>query len=158
MCLGGRIHGRCCPPKPVAVAPEPVRFDLYRKLIKKVIVPLTGANASVRVIDYTAEVTIKQRYENQEKDPIEAVYEFPLDPEAAVVDFYAEIDDKRIVGTIKEKEKAKDTCRSFYFQNDLLLDDDAIASGHGAYLLEKKGTNHIRHFSFVFRRFKHLLC
>ena len=84
--------------------------------------PLLGANATVKVVDYTAEVTIKQRYENQEQDPIEAVYdfilrihlrlryEFPLDPEAAVVDFYAEIDDKKIIGTIKEKEKAKDIC------------------------------------------------
>ena len=74
------------------------------------IVPLIGASASVKVIDYTAEVTLQQRYENQEQDPIEAVYEFPLDPEAAVVDFYAIVDDKKIIGTIKEKEKAKDTC------------------------------------------------
>jgi hypothetical protein len=52
-------------------------------------------------------------------------YEFPLDPKASICDFYAEIDDKKVVGQIKEKEAAKDTY------------DDAIASGHGAYMLEQ---------------------
>ncbi len=59
MCLGGRIHGRVCCKKQQQ---EP-----------EVIVPLTGARGSVKIVDFIAEVTIKQRFENQEKDPIEAV-------------------------------------------------------------------------------------
>ncbi len=46
-------------------------------------------------------------------------YEFPYDPRASITEFYAEIDDKKVIGTIKEKEEAKDEY------------DDAIASGHG---------------------------
>jgi hypothetical protein len=74
----------------------------------------------------------------QKKNPIEAVYEFPLDPKASVSGFWAEIDGNRIDGIIKvklhlnlraypiqEKEEAKNVY------------DDAIASGHGAYLLEE---------------------
>lgn len=34
----------------------------------------------MNIKDFTAEVLIDQRFENTEKDPIEAVYEFPVDP------------------------------------------------------------------------------
>jgi hypothetical protein len=71
------------------------------------------------------QVTIKQRYENKESDPVEAQYDFPLDSRACVTQFWAEIDGKTIMGSIKEKEKAKE------------IYDDAIASGNGAYLLEQ---------------------
>ena len=57
--------------------------------------------------------------------PIEAVYEFPLEANASVCGFVAEIDGQRIVGTLKEKE----TAREEY--------DEAIAAGDGAYLLEQ---------------------
>lgn len=36
--------------------------------------PLTGVQTEVKIVDFTAEVTIHQRFENQENDPIEAVY------------------------------------------------------------------------------------
>jgi Ca-activated chloride channel homolog len=71
-------------------------------------------------------VIIKQRYRNQEQQPIEGVYEFTLDPNASIYNFWAEIDGKKIVGKIEEKEKAINKY------------DDAMASGHGAYLLEQK--------------------
>ncbi len=48
-----------------------------------------------------------------------------MEGRASVCKFWAEIDDKKIIGTIKEKEKAKE------------IYDDAISSGHGAYLLEQ---------------------
>lgn len=77
-------------------------------------------------------VVIKQRYENIEKNPIEGVYEFDLDSKASVYDFWAEIDGKQVIGTIKEKEKAIETY------------SDAIASGHGAYLLEETEENKLK--------------
>ena len=92
----------------------------------------------VSIVDYTAEVTIRQRFENVEKDPIEAVFEFPVEPKVSPISsllrnvpfnaiylqfsvcrFRAEIDGKVIEGQIKEKEKAKNQY------------DDAVASGHG---------------------------
>ena len=42
--------------------------------------PLTGVKTEIKIVDFTAEVTIRQRFENIESDPIEAVYEFPVDP------------------------------------------------------------------------------
>ena len=42
-------------------------------------VPLTGVSVKANVIDLVAEVTIEQRYVNNEKQPIEAVYKFPID-------------------------------------------------------------------------------
>ena len=44
------------------------------------IVPLTGVKTEIKIVDFTPEVTIRQRFENIESDPIEAVYEFPVDP------------------------------------------------------------------------------
>ncbi len=67
MCLGGRIHGRCCQ-QPLQPLPQPVEE-------REVVVPLTGARGYVKIVDFIAEVTIKQRFENQEQVPIEAVYE-----------------------------------------------------------------------------------
>jgi hypothetical protein len=49
MCLGGLLHGRCCD--------EVVKED--------VIVPLIGASAVVTIVDFVAQVVIKQRYENK---------------------------------------------------------------------------------------------
>lgn len=56
---------------------------------------------------------------------IHYIYEFPLEEKAAVSDFYALVDGKKIQGKIKEKKKAQEEY------------DDAIASGHSAYLLEE---------------------
>eukprot|EP01113_Clastostelium_recurvatum_P011179 TRINITY_DN1563_c2_g1_i5.p1 TRINITY_DN1563_c2_g1~~TRINITY_DN1563_c2_g1_i5.p1 ORF type:complete len:1057 (+),score=336.60 TRINITY_DN1563_c2_g1_i5:93-3173(+) len=115
MCLGGYIMGRpCCPPD------QPIRPTQ-----KEVPVPLVGVLTTVNIIDFTAEVTLKQRYENVENDPIEAVYHFPLQENASVCHFEAFIDGKIVEGLVKEREQA----RNEY--------DDAIASGHGAYLLEE---------------------
>ena len=49
-------------------------------------------------------------------------YTFPIAPNSAVCGFSAEIEGKRIVAEVKETEEAKDAY------------DDAISSGHGAYL------------------------
>ena len=46
---------------------------------------------------------------NKSPKPIEAVYQFPVDPAAAVVGFVAEIDGKRIVAQCMEKKKAQAT-------------------------------------------------
>ena len=51
MCLGGRIHGRCC--------------DGPKVIKPNVTVPLIGASSKVTVMDFVAQVELKQRYENQ---------------------------------------------------------------------------------------------
>jgi len=88
-------------------------------------VPLAGVRVEAEVFGLFARVEVTQRFVNREAVPIEAVYTFPLDEGAAVCRFEAVIDDTLVVGQIKEREAAFDTY------------DQAIASGHGAYLIDQ---------------------
>lgn len=49
------------------------------------------------------DVTIKQIFRNDETVPIEAVYYFPIETQAAVYAFVARIDDRQISAQLKEK-------------------------------------------------------
>jgi Ca-activated chloride channel family protein len=89
-------------------------------------VPLLGVNVEAEVKDLASRVVMTQRYRNQETNPIEAVYVFPLEEGAAVSGFEAIIDGVHVVGAVQEREKAFDTY------------DDALAGGHGAYLLDQE--------------------
>lgn len=83
MCLGGGLW--CCddnynPPFPWH-APRPINVNPYipppaKKEPKPI--PLTGVIVSVKVVDFCAEVTLQQRYENVENITIEATYLFLL--------------------------------------------------------------------------------
>jgi len=89
-------------------------------------VPLLGVRVEAEIKDYAARVVLVQRYRNDETQPIEAVYKFPLDEAAAVCAFEATIDDRRVVGQVEEREKAFEKY------------DEAMAAGHGAYLLDQE--------------------
>ncbi len=89
-------------------------------------IPLQGVSVEAKIRDFCSRVTVTQRYRNQESDPVEAVYVFPLDETAAVCGFEALIDEVHVVGEVMEREKAFETY------------DDAIAEGHGAYLLDQE--------------------
>lgn len=71
------------------------------------------------------QVTVLQEYVNNSMYPVEAKYVFPLGDGAAVCGFEAFINDKHIVGEVKEKE----TAHREYKQ--------AISEGHGAYLMDQ---------------------
>eukprot|EP00005_Dracoamoeba_jomungandri_P004866 CAMPEP_0174252268 /NCGR_PEP_ID=MMETSP0439-20130205/1812_1 /TAXON_ID=0 /ORGANISM="Stereomyxa ramosa, Strain Chinc5" /LENGTH=865 /DNA_ID=CAMNT_0015332783 /DNA_START=43 /DNA_END=2640 /DNA_ORIENTATION=- len=86
-------------------------------------VPLKSVSVDAKIQDYSCEVTINKRFVNTNKQPIEAVYQFPLDAQNTVCGFVAVVDGKVIKGQCEEKEEAMD------------MYDDAIASGGGAYLL-----------------------
>jgi len=88
-------------------------------------VPLVGISVEAQVKDFCTRVVVTQRYRNDESQPIEAVYVFPIDEGAAVCGFEALIDDVLVVGEVQEREKAFEKY------------DDAIAAGHGAYLLDQ---------------------
>lgn len=89
-------------------------------------IPLEGVTIDAEIRDFCSRVTVTQRYRNQEESPIEAVYVFPLDERAAVCGFAALVDGVEIVGEVKEREEAFDRY------------DDALAEGHGAYLLDQE--------------------
>lgn len=88
-------------------------------------VPLEDLHIKGKIIDFVAQVFVFQTYTNQSPVPIEAKYIFPLDEKAAVCGFEAYINEKHIVGEIKEKEAAHREYR------------EAISQGHGAYLMDQ---------------------
>ena len=88
--------------------------------------PLEGVSVEATIRDYGARVVVSERYRNLESRPIEAVYKFPLDEGAAVCGFEAEIDGRRLSGRVEERENA------------FAVYDDALAAGHGAYLLDEE--------------------
>jgi hypothetical protein len=89
-------------------------------------IPLVGVTAEAWIRDYACRVVLTQRFRNDETQPLEAVYKFPLDEGAAVTGFEIEIDGERLVGRVEEREKAFETY------------DEALAAGHGAYLLDEE--------------------
>ncbi|CAH1271034.1 VWA5A [Branchiostoma lanceolatum] len=88
-------------------------------------VPLKEIDVHVDIIGYVSNVTSSLEYHNEEDNPIEAVFVFPLDESSAVYKFEALIEGRRIIGKVKEKQKAREEY------------DDAIASGEGAFLFEE---------------------
>ena len=101
-----------------------VRFGLVQKENGSR-VPLESIKIKVDVQGFTAHVLATMKYSNKESNPIEAIFIFPLDEQAAVCGFQATIDGRTIVAEVQEKQEAQDTY------------DDAISSGHSAFLLEE---------------------
>ena len=88
-------------------------------------VPLKRINVEATIRSFAADVTITQVFRNDETKPIEAVYCFPIEEQAAIYSFVARIDDREIVAQLKEKKEAQQEY------------NDALQQGHGAYLLEQ---------------------
>ncbi len=92
-------------------------------------IPLEGVRIDARLEGLATEVTVAQRYRNRETVAVEAVYVFPLEEGAAVCGFEARIGDRVIRGRVEEREKA------------FAIYDDAMAKGHGAFLLDQERPN-----------------
>ena len=73
----------------------------------RVPVPLKKVQLRAKLVDFIAEVNIIQDYVNQEANPIEVIYSFPVEESAAIIGFEASINGHVIVAQVKEKEKAK---------------------------------------------------
>ncbi|CAF1500718.1 unnamed protein product, partial [Didymodactylos carnosus] len=70
-------------------------------------VPLRNVSVEAWIDMFAADVTLTQVYVNQEESPIEAIYVFPIEENAAVYSFTAQIDDRTITAVIKEKKTAE---------------------------------------------------
>jgi Ca-activated chloride channel family protein len=95
----------------------------------QVSIPLQGVRIEACLTGLGSEVTVTQRYTNLETVDVEAVYVFPLEEGAAVCGFTARIGDRLIRGRVEEREKAFEVY------------DDAMAAGHGAFLLDQERPN-----------------
>jgi Ca-activated chloride channel family protein len=92
-------------------------------------IPLEGVRIDARLTGACLEVTVTQRYTNRERVPVEAVYVFPLDEAAAVNGFAALLGTNLVRGTVEQREEA------------FARYDDAMADGHGAFLLDEERPN-----------------
>ncbi len=92
-------------------------------------IPLKGVEVEGEVLGAHARVRVRQRYCNERRTALEAVYTFPLPADATLTAFAMTCDGRRLDGTVKEREAA---FRAY---------DDALVAGHGAALLEQERPN-----------------
>lgn len=72
-------------------------------------VPLKKIDTQVSIYGFIANVTSDLHYVNEADESIETEFVFPLDSDAAVYKFEAEIDGKTIVAEVQEKSQARAT-------------------------------------------------
>lgn len=70
-------------------------------------IPLKRIKIQATIRSFAADVTITQVFRNDETIPIEAVYCFPIEEQAAVYAFRARINDRKIIARLKEKKSAE---------------------------------------------------
>ncbi|CAF1042700.1 unnamed protein product [Rotaria sordida] len=100
---------------------DDVNSDQFQSLY----VPLKKVYIETTIHSFAADVTIIQVFRNDENKPIEAIYCFPIEEQAAIYSFVARINDREIIAQLKEKKVAQKE----YVQ--------ALRENHGAYLLEQ---------------------
>ncbi|KAJ6246470.1 von willebrand factor a domain-containing protein 5a [Anaeramoeba flamelloides] len=71
------------------------------------LVPLKGISVTSSIKDFVAEVSIAQKYQNNEDNPIETLFVFPLDSKSAVISFEVFMKGKKLVGKIEGKARAQ---------------------------------------------------
>ena len=67
--------------------------------------PLKQIEVDIKIIGFVAEVTSSLLYSNNEDNPVEAQFTFPVDDGSAVFRFEAEIEGRHIVAEIQEREQ-----------------------------------------------------
>jgi Ca-activated chloride channel homolog len=92
-------------------------------------IPLRAVALRGEVIGGHARFTVEQRYENVERQAIEAIYAFPLPSDATVSGFVLEAAGRRIEGVVKARDEAFESY------------DRALLAGHGAALLDQERAN-----------------
>ncbi|XP_069496721.1 von Willebrand factor A domain-containing protein 5A-like [Ambystoma mexicanum] len=97
--------------------------------ISKSPVPLKSISVDVQVKGFVADVSATLKYKNEEQNPLEAVFVFPMDDDSAVYSFEATVEGKTIVAEIQEKKQAQETY------------DEAISQGQEAFLLEEDSSS-----------------
>ena len=117
------------PPYGLFMASGPVPSGAPITTTRDKTIPLAGVRCRCLLLDTVAEVQLTQRYKNTDTNPIEAVYVFPVDDRAAISGFTARVGDKLVHGVVQKKKEAREEY------------DDALSSGHGAYLMESQSND-----------------
>jgi len=73
--------------------------------------PLVKTSIKANVVGCIASVDVSQRFENPNREPVEATYTFPLPANAAVCDFVMSIGTRHIRGVIRPRREAEQIYR-----------------------------------------------
>jgi len=87
-------------------------------------IPLQAVNVSVQMHDALSIICVRHTYRNLEKDPIEAVFTFPVPLDGIILDVTITLGDKVKTGTVVEKKQAEERY------------EEAITDGDAAILLQ----------------------
>ncbi|EMP41885.1 von Willebrand factor A domain-containing protein 5A [Chelonia mydas] len=90
-------------------------------------VPLRSGSVTVLIRGFVADVGCELLYRNDEPGPVEAVFVFPVDAEAAVSPPQARLGGACIEAQLREKKQAQE------------LYGDALAGGQSSFLLQQEG-------------------
>ncbi len=96
---------------------------------EKTPLPLEHTDVKADITGFVARVEVKQIYSNPSKNPLEAIYVFPLPENSAVDDMRIRIGDREIRAEIKKRDDARKTYET------------AKQQGHTAALLEQERPN-----------------
>lgn len=78
-------------------------------------VPLKQVNIKSIIRSFAADVTIKQIFRNDKHTSVDVIYYFPIEEQAAIYNFTAQIDKREIIVELK---KRKDFQKNFLFKQD----------------------------------------
>ncbi len=88
--------------------------------------PLTRAHVEVLAAEGLARLVLRQRFDNPHDVPLEITYSLPLPAEAAVSGFAFTLGERRIVGEVDKRRKARERY------------EEALVMGHTAALVEQE--------------------
>ncbi len=91
--------------------------------------PLEHTDVRAEISGFVSRVTLTQRFGNASKEPVEAIYVFPLPDRAAVDRMTMKVGDRTVIGKVKRREEA----RAIY--------DAARNAGKAASLLDQERPN-----------------
>ncbi len=116
----------------VAPLPNPTPGSLVMRDSKGQVIgvcPLQHTDVQANIAGFVARVRVKQEFRNLAKEPVEAIYTFPLPDDASVDDMAMRIGDRLIVADIKKREEATQIYQA------------ARAAGQNAALLNQERAN-----------------
>ncbi len=108
---------------------DPGEVPQLRVAADKTPLPLEHTAVKADITGFVARVEVKQIYSNPSKNPLEAIYVFPLPENSAVDDMRIRIGDREIRAEIKKRDEARQTYET------------AKQQGHTAALLEQERPN-----------------
>lgn len=107
--LGRRVPPVAAATKAPLARPTPGELTILDTHGKEAgLCPLKHTDVQADVAGYVAHVAVTQEFSNPSREPIEAVYTFPLPNDAAVDDMTMTVGSRVVQGEIKRKEEARE--------------------------------------------------